>query len=177
MTFTSDAPLTWRMTRSSTRLSSHAWISARPCMGSPTGRFHRQSSVHTARKSSSSVWFTALQYRVTSSVHFILMTNSVMSSMTSILAAPALRCSTNAHSRLGRRQREHSVERERRSTERTDRELEQEQRVVVTRSAVQAEHAAAAAPVHDEPLAVGPCRDGDRFHRGAALGPPVAGDV
>jgi hypothetical protein len=61
--------------------------------------------------------------------------------------------------------------------ERTDRELQEQQRAVVAGGAIQVENTTAAAAVHQEPFTVGAGGDRDRFHRGCTVSTSVSGHV
>ena len=67
------------------------------------------------------------------------------------------------------------VQVKRRSRQRTQRQGNQQQFVVIARDAVHADESAALAAVQDGPLAIGPRMDGHRLHRPAAGGTAVAG--
>jgi hypothetical protein len=70
-----------------------------------------------------------------------------------------------------------AFDRERWLRERSDRQLQQDERVVVARAAIQVELVATATAMHEDPLSVPANGDGDRFHERAALGVAIAGAV
>jgi hypothetical protein len=70
-----------------------------------------------------------------------------------------------------------ALDREGRLGERPDRQLQQDERVVVARAAIQVELVTTATPMNEDPLSVPANGDGDRFHERAALRVAIARTV
>ena len=69
------------------------------------------------------------------------------------------------------------LDREGRLPERSDRQPQQEQRLVIGSRSIEVHLVAAEAPVDQHPLAVTANGDGDRLHRRPAVGVPISGGV